>query len=847
MNSMLLNLIPKELINRPQWVCWRYETREGKTTKVPYRADGKGRADSTNAATWGNFETAVQAKGFDGIGFVVTFPYCGIDIDHCRDPETGILSEEAVSIVARMKSYTEITPSNAGIRVWLKGKLPEGHNRKENIELYDTERYFTITGNHIEGTPTTIEERQAELTALYKEMFPKVEAPKPNSGGYRPVDVADNELINKAKSAANGVAFAKLWDGDTSSHNGDDSAADLALCCHLAFWTGNDGARIDTLFRQSGLYREKWEKRLDYRERTIKKAIESTRETYNPHKGNGHEPAAALSDTKQQDSPKVEETDKELSFEFNDVGNAKRLVKLFGDRLRYNWRRGRWLVWNGDYWKWDDGDQIIRLAIKAAATFYEDAAKAETGEAQKALATHARKTRNYSRLQSMASTASADKLVSIELSALDANPWLFNCINGAIDLRTGKFRNHEKEDYATVIAPVTYNKVAVPDLWKVFLERIFDGNQPLISYLQKIAGMSLTGDRTEEIVPFLYGAGQNGKSTFIFVLNNLLGDYAYTINAETLMMQKNGSAGGSTNDELANLNGKRAVFAREIQKGSRLNESEIKSMTGGEDMNVARKYEHNIEFAPIFKLWMSGNYRPRIYDTTQGTWRRIKLIPFEVTIPDAEKNPYLKYDLTSPDSLSGVLNWLIDGCLKWQAEGLVEPPEVIDATNDYRKKEDDLLEFLEECCQYSPTKIVGKTKLYEAYGVWCQNNEREPLERKVFNRRFEERGHVKECRGTGGERSWLGLHLIIDSDKSDKSDMFSEKSLHEGNQAKSLENDVTNVTFVTNPEPPEEVSALWPPTPIGVCPSCGNEDGATLDFSVNPHVWRCKKCGGERA
>src|SRR5450759_4701731 len=126
-NTLLQNQIPDELKTRKQWVCWRYEVRDGKTTKVPYRADGKGRADSTGPATWDTFDAANQAKVFDGIGFVVTFPYTGIDIDHCRNPETGELSEVATSIIALMKSYTEVTPSNAGIRVWIKGKLPDGH------------------------------------------------------------------------------------------------------------------------------------------------------------------------------------------------------------------------------------------------------------------------------------------------------------------------------------------------------------------------------------------------------------------------------------------------------------------------------------------------------------------------------------------------------------------------------------------------------------------------------------------------------------------------------------------------------------------------------------------------
>lgn len=280
-----------------QWVCWRRELRDGKQTKVPYRADGKGMASTTDAKKWATYETASKARGYDGIGFVVTLndPYCGIDLDHCRDPETGVIDTWAMSIINTLASYTEITPSKAGVRIWIKGKLPLGGNKKTgmgesarvDIELYDHARYFTITGEHLGGTPDTIEDRQRELNELHASLFPKYAPSKPGGNGHHPVDLADTELINKAISAANGAAFTALWQGDTSAHNGDDSAADMALCNHLAFWTGNDPARIDSLFRQSSLYREKWE-RQDYRERTIQRAIENTKETYSSDSLTGH-------------------------------------------------------------------------------------------------------------------------------------------------------------------------------------------------------------------------------------------------------------------------------------------------------------------------------------------------------------------------------------------------------------------------------------------------------------------------------------------------------------------------------------------------------------------------------
>ncbi len=287
--------VPGELKQLNQWVLWRYEVREGKKTKVPNQPDGK-MASTTDNKTWSSLKVVLDAYStgrYAGIGFVVTAAdnFCGVDLDHCRNSETGEIEQWAKDIVHNLASYTEITPSNEGIRVWLKGKIPLGGNRKGNIEIYDQGRYFTVTGKHLEGTPTTIEERQQELNDFHKNVFKPT--PKEDGGNAYGsyAGLGDAELIQKARSAANGAAFSKLWNGDTSAYDGDDSRADLAFCSMLAFWTANDEIRIDRLFRQSKLYREKWE-RQDYRQWTIEKAIEGNHETYKP----GHQDSKSQND-----------------------------------------------------------------------------------------------------------------------------------------------------------------------------------------------------------------------------------------------------------------------------------------------------------------------------------------------------------------------------------------------------------------------------------------------------------------------------------------------------------------------------------------------------------------------
>jgi putative DNA primase/helicase len=236
-------------------------------------------AKSDDAATWGTFEATLaccHARQMDGIGFVFSAldALAGIDLDTCRDPITGSLDSWALAIVADVHSYSEISPSGTGVKIFLRGQIPPGGNRTGGIEMYDHGRYFTVTGHHLPGTPPTIEERQEAIDTLHRHLFAKPSTTtahhclQPNvTTGV----VSDDEVLARAMAARNGAHFARLWSGDTSEYP-THSEADLALCRLLAFWTHPDPERIDALFRRSGLYREKWE-RADYRERTIRLAL----------------------------------------------------------------------------------------------------------------------------------------------------------------------------------------------------------------------------------------------------------------------------------------------------------------------------------------------------------------------------------------------------------------------------------------------------------------------------------------------------------------------------------------------------------------------------------------------
>lgn len=297
--------LPDELQDREQWVCWREEHRDGKPTKIPVTPSTGSFASSTDPDTWDEFATALEyaeGGGADGVGFVFTEddPYVGVDLDDCRDPESEDVDSAARDIIERLDSFTEISPSGTGYHVLLKGNLPDGRNRNGSVELYDNARFFTVTGDHVDGTPSRIARRQDALVAIHSEYVQDTDGEASESGYSRndtgeaetdkgsdvSTDLTDEELIEKATNASNGAKFERLWNGNTGGYD-SQSEADMALCCMLAFWTGGDHSQIDQLFRQSGLLRPKWDEvhyadGSTYGEKTIERAIANTPEFYDP-------------------------------------------------------------------------------------------------------------------------------------------------------------------------------------------------------------------------------------------------------------------------------------------------------------------------------------------------------------------------------------------------------------------------------------------------------------------------------------------------------------------------------------------------------------------------------------
>lgn len=460
---------------------------------------------------------------------------------------------------------------------------------------------------------------------------------------------------------------------------------------------------------------------------------------------------ARVSDTGAPDEAVTTST---ADYHRTDYGNALRLIAQHGKDLRYSFQRGRWLVWNGEQWAWDQAGQVTGKAKDAVRAVYSAAANAEDSGERRALALWASRSESEARLRAMISLARDE--VPVLLEDLDQDPWLLNVANGTLDLRTGELRPHRREDLITKLAPVKYDPSAKCSLWKKFLDRTFDGDEELIGFVQRAVGYALTGSTREQVLFMLYGTGANGKSTFLETLRAMLGDYAQHSDFSTFIAR---NVNGPRND-IARLNGARFVSAQEIQSGQRLDERLVKQLTGGDTVTARFLYGENFEFRPTFKLFLAANHKPVIRGTDHAIWRRIRLIPFTVTIPDEEQDKDLAQKLQG--ELPGILAWAVQGCLQWQREGLAAPAQVTEATKSYQAEMDTLGGFLEEKCVINKLVEAKAKDLYRAYVDWCSESGEKPTSQRRFGTALTERGFQKEKTRSGIVYTGIGLLDVND-------------------------------------------------------------------------------------
>lgn len=447
------------------------------------------------------------------------------------------------------------------------------------------------------------------------------------------------------------------------------------------------------------------------------------------------------------------ELETEQIINLTDLGNARRLIRTFGDRIRYVPAAGKWLIWDGTRWAYDDTGGIERAAIEVIMRMYREASEITNDGKRKELIEWALYSESRSKIAAMLRHAKIQRDVVVKPEQLDADQWLLNTISGTINLRTGSLQEHSQTDLITRRVNVVYNPRAKCTAWERFVNRVMNGDQEVIAYLQRAVGYTLTGDTSEQCLFFMVGTGKNGKSTFTETIMALLAEYTVKTPTETLM-KRDGAAGAS--NDLARLAGKRLAVARETDEGQRLDEAKVKDMTGGDTITARYLFREYFDFKPTNKIWMYGNHLPLVRGVDEGFWRRMRIIPFSVTIPENERDPHLPERLQ--EELPGILNWAIQGCLSWQEHGMGMPVSVKQATEQYRSDMDVLATFIEDCCTVWSGGTITSTLMYVAYSGWCTEMGERPASQRGLGLRLKERGFTQN-RGTRGVRFWSGIEL----------------------------------------------------------------------------------------
>lgn len=754
--------IPEELKNLPRWVCCTAD-------KLPIDPKTGKAADSTAPGTWADYATAAAAVtplGCRGVGIVLGDGVAGIDIDHCIDPDTGAVDEIALAIVDAMQSYTEISPSGTGLHILWRGTKTGPYCRRAlapgmGLEMYDGGRYFTMTGRSWHDPPLPLAERTAEAAEIYHKYLDKPKPAAPTAAQARPVQPrpagapGDAEILETARQAKGGDKLAALLAGNWQPYAASHSEADLALCNLLAFWLGADRQRMDAAFRASGLYRKKWDERRGadtYGNITLARAIADCQEVYDPTPAPPQVPAeeakAEVADLlrsmgitpaqKPEPAPvPAAPAPGRKTYSLDDTGNARRFRDLYGEKVRYNYTQGCWMLWTGQVWRRDETAAVKQMCDAMLDGMEKSLFGVHDPQQAAALRKFISKSRGSHAKDNLLKEAQHLTGIPATDNDFDKARGVVNLQNGVLKLRSGKLCAHDRARLITRLAGASYDPNATAPTWLRFLDDVTGGDTALQNYLQCMVGYMLTGSTREQCIFFLYGDGSNGKSTFLDVLADLFGTYAMNAQSETITARRQSDAPRA---DIARLKGARLVTISECPADVWLDEAIVKQLTGGDVVTARYLYGREFEFRPEFKLIMATNHKPRIRGTDTGIWRRIRLVPFTQKIPEERQ------DLQLPDKLRaelpGILNWALDGLRQWmqassggKRRGLPHCKAVDSATADYRGEQDRLKQFLEDCTEAATGYTIQAGILYQVYRRWCEENgERYPLTGTKFGR-----------------------------------------------------------------------------------------------------------------
>lgn len=465
------------------------------------------------------------------------------------------------------------------------------------------------------------------------------------------------------------------------------------------------------------------------------------------------------------DGPQPEEEARVIglpgAFNCTDVGNARRLVAKYRDKIRYCPPRGKWLLWDRTRWRWDDSMAIDRMAKETARSILREAAGAGTDGEAKALSEWAIRSEDAKRIRAMTTLAQSEAGIPVTMGDLDSDPWLLNCRNGTVDLRHAGLLDHDRSQLITRTTKIDYDPLASSQLWDRVLSEACGGDAELSAYIQRAVGYSLIGLPLERAFFFLHGPPGTAKSTLIDAIHAALGEYVEEADFDTWLLKA--QTGGNRGD-LVRLAGARIVTSREARPGAKWDESLIKRITGGDPLTVAAKYENEVTYHPGFSLIFAANDAPSAREDDEGFWVRMRRIPLTSAIPVERQNKRLKQELKRPEHSQAILAWAVKGAAAYIAsDSLGECKAVTDSTAEYRSDLDHFGEFLADCCVMEERATITRAALRKLYESWAEEVNRKSL---LTAKQIAERLRQRNCTESkvAGNRGWVNIRARCATD-----------------------------------------------------------------------------------
>lgn len=770
--------IPMELRELKQWGLYHriWQEDKKKYTKIPVDPYSGGAGKSNDSSTWSDFVTALNAmehfSNADGLAFYFSNGYIGIDIDHIGDDinryidgdrDNNIVDE----FITSTQSYAERSMSGEGIHIIAKGKLPEGQRRRGNFEMYNSGRFFALTGDVIANSEHIMKVPDPVIERLHEKYFIN---PNRVNRDLGIVDTTVTEkidtpvLIQTMLGSGNGVRIKHLLEGGWETDYASQSEADLALANYLSFWTARDFAQMDEIFRSSDLMRPKYDEKrgqTTYGIALLTKAITEQTDVFH---GKNIQTLTNLDDLpdflvgKSENVEKKDDSPKQKFFSYDDTGLAERFKYYYGDNFLYDTISRKSMYYDGQVWQEDNYRLLEKTMNKTVDRIKEEPeftiAPENMGDSNKTpdelKAAFKKKSRSHSAKEN--AIKELKNLITVTSDDFDTVLSVLNTPNGVLELNSGSVQESSHNDRFTKITNAEYNDKNMPERWLAFLDQTFKGNEELIDFTQRALGYAITGTMDEEVMFILHGNGKNGKSVFMNTIDYVLGDYSINVDPETVFASRSRNSGGPSGD-IARMKGSRIMVLSEPDEGKPLAEGLIKKITSKDTITARKLHSNEIEFRPTGTIFMMTNHKPTINGTDDGIWRRMMFVPFKNQVKAENMDKKLEDKLRT--EADGILAWIQEGTMKWQREGLNPPPVVLNEINEYRAEMDDVQTFIEEYFDYSETERTEFKEIAFRFDKWKHLHGVDMTNKKLGR----ELGTRFEKKRSNGKVYYLGISL----------------------------------------------------------------------------------------